>query len=177
MSEDNPVLKAIFARASTRSFLDREVPREAVETLLRAAMAAPSGKNVQPWCFMTVTDRDVMDELADVLPNGSMLGHAPLAIMVGADLFVADAGTPGLDYWVLDCSAATMNLLLAAESLGLGAVWLGVKPVPDRIENVGRILGLPEHVTPLCMVAVGYPKQPAEPKDKYDPAKVHHEKW
>lgn len=174
---DNPVLQAIANRSSVRHYQDRRIERETIEILLRAAMAAPSAKNVQPWRFLVTENRKSMDELAGVLPFGAMLRHAPLAIMVGADLDTAEAGTPGYDYWKLDCSAATQNLLLAAEAVGLGAVWLGVTPIPDRIENVGRILELPVNVAPLCVIALGYPERAAQPKDKYDPGKIHWEKW
>lgn len=177
MYEDNPVLKAIANRSSIRSYLDKPVPRELLTEVIRAGMAAPSGKNVQPWVFLVVEDRDALEELADVLPNGSMLPNAPAAIMVGADLFVADAGTPGYDYWKQDCSAATMNMLLAAEAVGLGAVWLGVTPIPERVESVSKILRLPKNIAPLCLIAIGYPKQPGRPKDKFNEERIHWGSW
>lgn len=177
MPNDSPIIAAILARSSIRSYTGGEVPKQAVETLLRAAMAAPSARNVQPWCFMAVTARDIMEKLADALPNGQMLRSAPLALMVGADTAIAEAGTPGKDYWIQDCAAASQNILLAAEALGLGAVWLGVTPVEDRVENLRRILNLPDTVTPLNMIAVGQPREPGKAKDKFKPERIHWEKW
>ena len=178
MENDNPIINAILQRTSIRTYTDRPVEREHITTMLRAAMAAPSGKNIQPWVFLVVTDHDVLDDLADVLPNGLLLKNAPACIMVGADMFVAEAGTPGLDYWKLDCAAAAENLLLAAGALGLGAVWLGVTPVQGRVRDVKEILRLPAHITPMCLVAVGYPEAPeTEAKDKFDTSKIHWERW
>ncbi len=177
MSKDNPILAAIHHRTSVRMFDGRPVARELIETILAAAMAAPSALNVQPWRFMVVTERETLNELAKVLPNAQMLRTAPLAILVAADVVVSEAALPGLDYWIQDCAAATQNLLLAAEAVGLGAVWLGVKPVADRIVNVKRILALPESIEPLNLVAVGHPAKPNPPKDKFDADKIHWEKW
>lgn len=177
MNESDPVLQAIARRRSVRQYLDKPVPRDAVDAMLKAAMAAPSAKNVQPWRFSVVNRREVLAALAEVLQFGKMLRQAPLAIMVGADLAVAEEGTPGYDYWKQDCSAATMNLLLAAEAMGLGAVWLGVTPVPERVADVGRILALPETVAPLGLVSIGYPNDSAMARDKYDPAKIDWQHW
>lgn len=178
MENDNPVLAAILKRTSIRSYTDKPVDKERITAMLRAAMAAPSAKNVQPWTFVVVTDKDTLEDLADALPNGSMLRDAPVGVMVGADMFIAEAGTPGLDMWIQDCSAATQNLLLAAEALGLGAVWLGVTPVEERVRYVKEILHLPAHVAPLCLVAVGHPKDKRhEPKNKFDESRIHWERW
>lgn len=177
MIEDNPVLKAIANRSSIRSYQDKPVPKELIIEVIRAGMAAPSGKNVQPWVFMVIEDRDVRKGIADVIPNGSILPDVPVAIMVGADLFIADAGTPGYEYWTLDCSAATMNMLLAAEAVGLGALWVGVKPIQERVENVSKVLRLPRHIVPLCLVVLGYPKQPGQPKDKFQENRIHWGRW
>lgn len=177
MKKDHPVLAAIHNRVSVRAFDGRPVARELIEAVLAAAMAAPSALNVQPWRFMVITERETLERLAHVLPNAQMLRAAPLAILVAADTVVSQAALPGLDYWIQDCSAATQNLLLAADAVGLGAVWLGVKPVADRIVNVKRILALPEPIEPLNLVAVGHPAKPNPPKNKFDADKIHWEKW
>lgn len=170
-------LEMIAARTSVRDFEDKEVPPELVEKLLHAAMAAPSARNVQPWHFMIVTRKSVLEDLADSLPNAPMLARAPMAILVAADMFEAEAGTPGLDFWIQDCSAAAQNLLLAAGELGLGGVWLGVHPARERIEQVKKLLKLPDNVSPLCLVAVGFPAKKGQPKDKYRADRVHWEQW
>lgn len=173
MPVNNPILDAIATRTSIRKYQDRPVAKETINAMLRAAMAAPSARNSQPWRFVVVSDRSVLNQLADALTYGGMLRHAPLAVVVAG----APTDEPGERYWVQDCSAATQNLLLSAHALGLGAVWLGVHSVPDREVNVARVVGLPEGTKPLCVVSIGYPDGDHSPQDKYDPEKVHWEKW
>jgi len=167
-------LEAILTRRSIREYTSQAVPDELIKKLLSAAMQAPSAGNQQPWHFIVVTERNQMNSLADALPFGKMLHTAPLAIAVCADFEAARYP----DYWVQDCSAATQNLLLAAHALGLGAVWLGVYPLEERMAGVKQILGLPEQVIPLCIVALGYPAAvPEPPVMRFDEARVHHEHW
>lgn len=172
-----PILDAIAARASVRDFLDREVLKSDVNTLLKAAMAAPSARNIQPWHFLAITRRATLATLASALPNAAMLSKAPLAVLVAADLDESEAGTPGCDFWVQDCAAAAENLLLAAPALGLGGVWLGVHPVEERTRAVKDILRLPRRIAPFNLMALGYPARRPEAKDKYRAARVHWEEW
>ncbi len=168
----NETLKVVHNRSSIRHFTDQAVSAETVETLLRAAMAAPSSRNVQPWVFYVVEDRDLLVRLSEELPSARMLAHAPLAIVVCGDIQKGDPNEEQVHNWVMDCSAATQNLLLAAESLGLGAVWTGVHPYADRIFTVRNALSLPAHIIPLNVIPVGYPATHAQPKEKWDPEKV-----
>ena len=170
---DKPVLpEFIWRRASARVFTGEKVGRGALETLLEAGMSAPSAKNVQPWWFFVVTRRETLDGLAESIPNSGALRTASAAIMVGANLLEAGAGTPGLDYWIQDCAAASQNILLAAAHLGLGSVWIGLHPSGQPVEAVRELLKLPEHVAPLNLIAVGYTNGEPPPMRKYDPAKV-----
>ena len=119
-------LSFIFGRRSIREYQDAPVSDELVTDLLRAAMAAPSACAKDPWRFVVVRKRATLNLIADALPNGKMLAHAPVGIAVCGDLGAAHAGE--LSYLLQDCSAAIENLLLAAHALGLGACWLGVHP-------------------------------------------------
>jgi nitroreductase len=167
-------LEAIFTRRSIREYAQRAVPEEAVQELLAAAMQAPSAGNQQPWHFIIVTERKLLDALAGVLPYGSSLKAAPLAVAVCVDTDLLKHP----DYWVQDCSAATQNLLLAAHAQGLGAVWLGVYPLEKRVESVKQILGLPGQVFPLSLVSVGYPAvKPQPPARRFDRTRLHHDHW
>lgn len=159
-----------MARKSVRRYLPDAVESEKVEQLLRAGMAAPSGKDVRPWELVVVTDRAELDAMADRLPYAKMLRYAPMAIVVCGD-------TTKSSYWYLDCSAAAENILLAAESLGLGAVWTAAYPYDDRMEAVRETIALPEHVHSLCVIPVGYPAAPTKPRDKWDELRVHHDRW
>lgn len=163
-------IENIMSRKSIRKYLPKPVEEEKVKILLKAGMAAPSGKDVRPWEFVVVTERSLLDTLAEALPYAKMLRQAPLAIVVCGD-------TAKSSYWYLDCSAAAENILLAAEALKLGAVWTAAYPYDDRMAVVKKEIGLPENILPLCVIPVGYPAIPYSPKDKYDEAKIHKNKW
>lgn len=166
----------IMTRTSIRAYQDKPVDEKTLEVLLRAAMAAPTAKNKQPWKFVVIKDKSVLQQIADSMSTMKMAAHAPLAIVVCGDLNEALSGE-GQAYWVQDASAATENLLLAAHALGLGAVWCGVYPKSDRVAFISRLLELPEGVVPLNVIPVGYPAESPAPKDKWKPEKVYYDKW
>lgn len=163
-------LENIFARKSVRKYLPKPVEKEKLEILLKAGMAAPSGKDVRPWEFIVIDDRATLDSMAAVLPYAKMLKEAPMAIVVCGD-------STKSSYWYLDCSAATQNILLAAEAMGLGAVWTATYPYPERMEVVKKYTGIPDEINSLCVIPIGYPAMPHSPKDKWNPARVHQNKW
>ncbi|MGE0076795.1 MAG: nitroreductase family protein [Bacteroidales bacterium] len=173
--EINDIVKAIMSRRSIRSFLNLSVKKSQLEQIIKAGMAAPSARNMQPWSFIVVTDRAMLDKLGNKLPYAKMLLEATAAIIVCG---VPDkAGDSPAGYWVQDCSAATQNILLAIEALGLGAVWTGVYPREDRIAIVREVLEIPEGIFPLNVIPLGYPKGEHQPKDKFKPENIHWEKW
>lgn len=178
MKQDNKlsVLDNIHARTSIRSYQPKEVEDEKIEQLLRAAMAAPTATNRQPWAFIVIRDKETMNELGSTLPYAKMVKDAPLAIAVCGDLTKAISGA-GIEYWVQDASAASENLLLAAQALGLGAVWTGVYPIDERVKEVQKILQLPEQIVPLNVIPIGYPAENPLPKDKWKPENVHYDRW
>jgi len=161
----------ILARRSVRRYTSQPVSEEEIATLLEAAMAAPSASNRQPWHFIVISRRETLDALAERHPYAKMLRQAPLAIVVCGDRTLSE------NFWVQDTSAATENLLLAAAGMGLGAVWLGVYPNAERVAVVRDLLGLPAHISPLCIVAVGRPAEHPPARTQYQPARVHREKW
>lgn len=163
----------IRTRRSIRRYTAEPVAPELVATMLEAAMAAPSAGNEQPWEFIVITERPVLEALHQAHPHSSMLLEAPVAIAVCGDT----TREKHLGMWVEDCSAATENILLEAESLGLGAVWLGVYPHEERVINISRVLGLPPSVIPLSLVAVGHPAEHKHPSERFDAARVHHNRW
>jgi nitroreductase len=164
------LIQTIFSRRSIRKYTDEPVSESEIKTLLEAAMAAPSASNGQPWHFVVVTDRKTLDALAEAHPHGKMLAQATLAVAVCGD--PARSG-----YWEQDCSAATENLLLAVAALGLGAVWLGVHPMADRVAAVRQALGIPDAVVPLCLLSIGHPAEHKEPRTQYDETRVHRDRW
>lgn len=173
-SASQTVLHNILQRKSVRAYTDRAVSHEQLDTLIRAAMAAPTGRDMRPWHFIVLEGRHQLSPLAEQLPYAKMLAEAQAAVVVCGDMSVTDKeGNPSHN-WTFDCSAATENLLLQAEAMGLGAVWTGVYPYDERIEAVKQALHLPDHLIPLNVIPIGYPKGDPQPKDKYDPAKVEY---
>lgn len=166
----NPTLETIAQRHSVRRYTDQQVSRDTIDTLLKAAMAAPSSKDRRPWQFVVVDDRAVLDTLGARLPFATMLAHVPQALVVCGDNAISES-------WYLDCAAATQNFLLAAQAMGLAAVWTGVYPNADRIVTVQEVLGLPGNVMPLAVVPFGYGDGLETPKDKYDASRIHYNKW
>ncbi|NLC76387.1 MAG: nitroreductase family protein [Clostridia bacterium] len=166
-------MDVIFQRRSIRRFTKEKVSDEAVRKLLKAAMAAPSAGNQQPWEFIVIRDKATFARIMEFHPYSTPLKEADLAIVVCGNT----VGEKHPGFWVQDCSAATQNILLEAQHLGLGAVWLGVYPREDRVKGVKAIFNLPDTVIPLAIVAIGYPAEQKEPVDRFDPVKVHYEKW
>lgn len=166
-------MEAILSRRSVRKYLSREVPEETIIQILRAAMAAPSAGNQQPWHFVVVREKGLLEALAGVSPYTGMTREAPVAIVVCGDLSLEQRK----GFWVQDCSAATQNLLLAAHALGIGAVWCGLFPREERVAATRALLGLPEHIVPLALVPIGYPAEEPAPADRFDSGRVHFDRW
>jgi nitroreductase len=166
-------MEAILSRRSIRSYTDEPVPEELIEELLEAGMSAPSASNEQPWHFIIINDRAILDQIPRFHPYSSMLRKASWAICVCGDLDLDLMG----GYWVQDCSAATQNILVAAQARGLGAVWLGVYPVEGRVKAVQKLLGLPEQIMPLCLISLGYPAEKKPRANRYNEARVHRNRW
>ena len=167
------VLDNIHARKSVRTYTDEDVTPEQVETILRAAMAAPSGMNMQPWRFVVVREQATKEKLAGGF--NKMIAKAPVVIIVCGKT----TGAMGKENrnWTADCAAATENLLLAVEAMGLGAVWTACYPYDERMNATIEALGLPDNVKPYCIVPVGHPGGKEKPKDKWKPENIHFEKW
>ncbi|SKA77811.1 Nitroreductase [Caloramator quimbayensis] len=166
-------MDAIFNRKSIRKYKDIKVSDEIVNYLLKAAMQAPSAGNEQPWEFIVLRDKDVMKKITQVHPYSKMLLEADVAIVVCGD----ESKEVYKGFWVQDCSAATENILIAAEDKGLGAVWLGVYPHMDRAEAIKEILNLPESVIPLSIIPVGYPDEQKKAADRFNKERIHYDRW
>ncbi|MFA5966984.1 MAG: nitroreductase family protein [Patescibacteria group bacterium] len=171
----NETLKTILNRKSIRDYTDKPVSKADLILLLKAAMAAPSGGDTRSWSFFVIQNKALLKELSDILKYGHMIREAGAVIVV--------CGNPkkstfdGDQYWMFDCSVAAENILLAAESLGLGAVWTAVYPNKVRIKNVKKVLNTPKEIEPLCTISIGHPKSKVKPKNKFDPKNIHWNKW
>ena len=168
-------LTVIHARKSVRNFNGESVTQKDLEILLKSAMAAPSAVNCQPWEFIVITDQKILHALGDALPYAKMIYKAGAAIVVCG--VPANAHKQLIEYAVLDTALASENLLLAAEAIGLGAVWTAAYPYPDRMESVRSILNIPPDVIPLNVIPIGHPTGEDKPKNKYRSEKIHSETW
>jgi nitroreductase len=166
-------LKAIRTRRSIRQYTAAPIPEPVVTELLQAAMSAPSAGNQQPWEFVVITNPAIRAQIPALHPYAAMVRHAPLAILICGN----QRRETYKGYWVQDCSAATENLLLAAHAKGLGAVWVGIYPVEERVTKFQQLLGLPAHVLPLALIPLGHPAEQLPAPDRYDAARVHRERW
>jgi nitroreductase len=165
--ESKAILDFICRRRSVRRYQKKEIAAEILELLMKAAMAAPSGNNVQPWEFVIVQDPQIKEALSRVHPWVYMAAEAPAAIVV--------LGDKSSEWWEDDCAAATENLLLAAANLGLGTVWCGIKE--GQASAVRKILGIPAKLGVLCIVPIGYPAESPPPHTKYRKDKIHWDRY
>lgn len=166
--------EAMLARRSIRAYLDKPVERATLVRLLQAAMAAPTACNAQPWEFVVVTSPAGMAKLRDILPHGKYNAPAAIVVCGSEDKALNNCAEK---YWVQDCSAALENILVAAAGMGLGTVWIGVYPLEERVTGLRPVLNLPETVTPLGVVYLGYPAEAKEPRTQYEERRVHWESY
>ena len=181
-NDTNPTpttISDIMSRTSIRQYTDEAIAESDLETLLRAGMAAPSCCNIQPWHFVVVKDQTVRQQMADAFGPAKPAAQAPVVVVVCGDMQIMNESPvkDNTDYWVCDACAATENILVAANSLGLGGVWMGVWPMQNRILKLQELLSLPEYIVPLNMIALGHPAEQPEPKDKWKPERIHQDKW
>lgn len=176
MSTREAVYNNIMTRTSIRQYTSEPVSRAAVDSLLRAGMAAPTAANKQPWTFLVVDRRDMLDSISTMAPGWAPVGRAPMAIVVCGDTDKALEGEAA-EYWIQDCSAVSENILLAAHAMGLGAVWCGVYPVQKNVDSLREYLRMMPNVVPLNIIAVGHPAERPAPKDKYDATAVAYNWW
>lgn len=167
-------MNAIFERRSIRRYTDKPIPKENILDILKAGMAAPSAGNERPWQFIVVDDKNVMNGIMKIHPYSQMLKEASHAIIVCAD---KNLRRFDVDFWVEDCSAATENMLIMAQHLGIGSVWLGLYPDMERVRKIGELLKLPDHVVPFAIIALGYPAEKKEATDRFDETRIHYNKW
>jgi nitroreductase len=166
-------MDAIYKRRSIRKFTGERVPEEVITELIKAGMNAPSAGNQQPWQFVIIDDRKLLNEIPKFHPYSQMLREAPVAILV--------CGDTGLEkhegYWVQDCSAAVENILLEIADRGYGGVWLGVYPRAERVEGVRKLLGIPEGIIPFALIALGRPAEEKPRKNEFNKERIRHNTW
>ena len=172
----NETINTIHQRKSVRHFSDKAVTKEQLEAIVRAGMAAPTAINSQPWQFLVVDDKSLISKYAEGNRQAEMINKSQALVIICGDMTLGNERSR--EFWVQDCSAATENVLLAVESLGLGAVWTGVHPIEERVKDVKAKFALPENIIPLCVILVGYQEGDLDqPKDKWKPERLHWNKY
>ena len=173
-NETNDIMNYIYQRRSIRQYLEKEVEEEKLVLLLKAAMAAPTAANRQPWEFIVVTNREKLSELRSTLREGQY--NAPVAIVVCGNMHLAFSNKDK-EIWVQDCSAAIENMLIAASGIGLGSVWIGLYPQLNKCKPVCNILNIPDQVIPMSVVYIGYPDEYKEPRTQYNEKRVYWQEY
>lgn len=142
------LLKFLKIRRSIRAFRDKNLPKEHLKKIVDVARFAPTAKNVQPWEFVIVTDKDKLADLARLAENGRFIEKAAACIVV----YSSDT-----KYFLEDGCAATCNILLAATALGVGSCWVaGDKKA--YCQEVNTLLGAPLNMKLISLIALGYPE-------------------
>ena len=163
----------IITRRSIRKYKKKSISKEILQNLLKAASSAPSAGNQQPWHFIVIDDRTILNVIHTFHPSAKMLMDADKAILVCGDVHLEKFK----GYWMIDCAAASENILLAAHAQGLGACWLGIYPREGRMAGMRKLIHLPTNVIPFALISLGYPGEEKSSEDRFDASRIHYNKW
>lgn len=179
-------INTIMSRKSVRSYTGEAIPDSIMQSMLRAAVAAPSGMDVRPWHIIVMTDKSQYATAFEGNFNMEKFMQSGAVVIFCADTTVTRAPRDNPDgpavtmpngIWRDDMGACTENFLLAAEAYGLGAVWTACYPYHDRMDPVAKYFNLPGNIVPYSIVPVGYPTGDNQPKDKWDESRIHYNRW
>jgi nitroreductase len=166
-------IEILLTRRSIRKYKKKPISKEIVQDLLKVACSAPSAGNQQPWHFIIIDDRNILNVIHTFHPSGKMLIEADKAILVCGDIHLEKFK----GYWMIDCAAATENILLAAHALGLGACWLGIYPREARMAGMKKLIHLPTHIIPFALISLGYPAEEKPYEERLNTSRIHYNKW
>ncbi|MFO7445399.1 MAG: nitroreductase family protein [Ignavibacteriaceae bacterium] len=164
---------ALLTRRSIRKYDGEKISEEKIDDILKAAMYAPSGFNLQPWEFLVIDEKKVIDGIREVIPYAEMLRLASHAIVVCGD----NEKEKNIEFLIQDCSAAIQNLLLASHDAGLGACWIAVCGMPDITEGLKNHFKLPGNIIPIAVISLGYADESPAAEDRFIKEKIHFNKW
>jgi nitroreductase len=168
-------ITAIMTRHSIREYTQHPVPEDLIKILVEAGMCAPSAFNERSQEFIVINDRKILEAIYNLNPKALQIKRASVAIMVCGNQ--DKEKFKGQGYWQLDGSVASENILIAANAMGLGAVWTAIYPYPDRIAAVKKLLNLPEQVIPLNIIPIGYPAEQKAKENRFDQSRLHQNRW
>ncbi len=171
--EDRKALSLLLDRRSIRKYTGEKIDRELLIGLVEAGMYAPSAHNQQPWHFIIMDDPAIFQRIQEFHPYSRMLKRAAAVILVAADLRHLKSEV----FWPQDLAAATENILLAANALELGGVWLGVYPKTDLMGGLRELCCLPEYILPFSLISLGYPAEKPERPRRFHEERIDFNVW
>lgn len=152
-------------RRSIRVYEKRPVEAEKIAEIVEAALRSPSGRAARPWSLVVVTENSLLEKLSTARPHGvAFVKEAPVVIVVCGD----ESASP---IWLEDCTIAAITIQYAAQDLGLGSCWSTMRgkqysEAMTSTQYISGLLGLPEHLTVLCLIAIGHPGEVYPPYKK-----------
>lgn len=163
----------ILSRRSIRKYKQSEITKSDLNTIIKAAMYAPSAMNLQGWHFVVIDDKQVLIETISSIHYAEMLKQTPAAILV-----CGDSSVEKNESWMLqNCSAAIQNILLSAHGLGIGSCWIAIHGMADVVENVKKQFNLPTHIVPVSLISLGYPDEAPIAEERVKQDKIHINTW
>lgn len=169
----NEVINAILSRRSIRSYTNKNISKQDMDLILKSAMYAPTARNLQYWRFLVIQDKTNMAKLENIQPYNTLLNSANAAIIVCSEM----ENEVAQKYFMQDCGASIQNIMLAATSLGIGSITLGLHSNADQVAAIKEQFNMPQNIMPVGIVALGYPNEEKPDPGRFDESKIHYEKW
>lgn len=167
------IIEALLNRRSIRKYKNNKIEKDKIDTILKAAMYAPSAMNLQAWHFIVIDDQSVLVETIKSIPHAELLKQTPAAILVCGNSEIEKN-----ESWMLqNCSASIQNILLAAHGLGIGTCWIAIHGMPEVVSNVVKQFNLPKNVVPIALISLGFPDETVTAEERFKENKIHYNKW
>lgn len=167
------IQEAILNRRSIRKYKDQKISSQDINTMLKAAMYAPSAMNTQAWHFIVIEDKNILLNTLQSIPYAEMLKQSTAAILV-----CGDSSIEKNESWLLqNCSAVTQNILLSAFGLGIGSCWIGIQGMDEIVRNIKHQFKLPEKIVPVSLISLGYPDEVVKAEERFKEEKIHYNNW
>ena len=171
----NPSLEVLFSRRSIRAYKNSPVSKEEISDIIKAGMAAPSGISRRAWHITVISDPALRQAIAATSTHRSCCSEVPYVLLVSGDSnrYLAEPRAAIAEAcWPQDCAAMVENMLIAANGLGLGSLWMGVYPGAESMNSLRELLSLPQHIMPFALVAIGHRGEEKEARTTYEEEKV-----
>jgi nitroreductase len=173
MGEFMEALEALKTRRSIRKYENRSISDDRIKEILSCAMFAPSAFDYQPWHFLVINKKEIFNDILKVATHAEMIKEASHVIIICGDKKLEE--NDGL--LIQDISAATENLLLAAHSIGLGSVWVGIYPFDEIVQGIKKLFNIPDNIIPVSMAVLGYANEKPEQPERYKQDRIHLNNW